>query len=76
MLECIRLDREFSIEDEERIVLTLFENAAVITSFEDLWSIEIGSVSLFHYQITLLPWSFGLNLVRFNYKPRRTLEII
>jgi hypothetical protein len=77
--ECIVEEEQGAIDNEENIIFGLMERATHITSWEELWTIQAGDVSLFHYHITMLPWFFGLNLVRFMYKKghkTRSLEII
>lgn len=67
-----------TIVGEEEIVYHFMDNADKCNSFNDIWSVTDGKVSVFHYTATLATWFFGLNLVRFEYTPNggRSLEII
>jgi hypothetical protein len=51
---------------EEDIVQQLMESANHRMSFDDIWTIACGGVSLARYQASLVPCFFGLDLVRFE----------
>lgn len=36
------------------------------SSIRDIWTLVAGGVTVFHYNVTLATWFFGLNLVRFD----------
>jgi hypothetical protein len=60
----------------EGIIEEFLQKAGTVNSFSDIWTVEAKGVSLFYYNATLAPWFFGLNLVKFDNKRFRTLEII
>ena len=62
---------------EEEIILKLMESSDRHSSFNDIWTVRAGDMSLFRYNATLVPWFFGLNLVRFEHTASGpVLEII
>jgi hypothetical protein len=63
------------IHGEEEVTGELMRNSHHCTSFNDIWTVAVGEVSLFYYNATLVTWFFGLNLVRFVHKGGRSLEI-
>lgn len=67
-----------AVENEEQVVLRMLELSDQRNSFEDIWKVRVGNVSVFQYHSTLATWHFGLNLVRFEQSASRgrTLEII
>ena len=66
------------IQNEDKVVNELMRKADHRASVEDIWRLDVGGVSLFHYNATLATWFFGLNLVRFEHTPNggRNLVII
>jgi len=79
---CIRAARQLSpcevIEDEENVVWEIMEQSDRRSSIRDIWTLVAGGVTVFHYNVTLATWFFGLNLVRFETTPRggRSLQIV
>jgi len=80
--QCISLGHslpgwEINIREEE-IVQQLMESADYRMSFDDIWTISCGEVSLARYHASLVPCFFGLDLVRFEYTStqERNLRII
>jgi len=58
--------RNPSIVDEEDLVHQFFLQAEFCTSYDDLWLLSIGEVSLFDYSLMLAPWFLGLVSVTFD----------
>ena len=44
------------LKDEEGIVAIMMEKADMRQSFEDLWTVSCGKISLFYYTIRMVPW--------------------
>lgn len=80
--QCIRKGyhwrRSAIIVGEEEIISRMMEISDQRSSFNDIWTVTVEDVSVFYYNTTLATWFFGLNLVRFEHKPKRgrSLEII
>ena len=58
--------RNTSIVDEEDLVHQFFLQAEFCASYDDLWSLSIGEVSLFDYSLMLAPWFLTLVPVTFD----------
>jgi hypothetical protein len=54
------------IDDEEEIIQKMMEESTRCTSFNDIWTVKVGDVSLYYYNATFLTWFSGLNVVRFE----------
>lgn len=37
-------------------------------SSDDIWTVILGNVSFVYYHASLVPWFFGMDLVRFDYE--------
>jgi len=55
------------LKDEERIVADMMEKADNRASFEDIWKISSGTISLFYYTIRMVPWFSLTGLTRARY---------
>lgn len=65
------------IEGELEIIRNLFQRSDGREAFDDIWKVKDGEVSLFDYNLHLIPWHCGLFLVRFVYRGGdRKLRII
>ena len=75
MHDSIRLHQRLAwceiIAGEEEIIQQLMEMADQCRSYDDIWTVACGDVSLFYYHTYLVPLFFGLDLVRFDYEPTR-----
>ena len=56
------------LKDEERIVVDMMEMADNRASFEDIWKISSGGISLFFYTIRMVPWFRFTSLTRARYR--------
>jgi len=66
--------------DEEKIVADMLEKADRRQSFDDIWTVSSGNISLFYYTIRMVPWFTYLLLARARYRGiggnTRKLEIV